>query len=77
MLGIGDRHLNNLLIHTPSGRILPIDFGHAFGTATTLLPIPELMPFRMTRQVLQSAVRIIFFMTRAWWPELLFGLGLT
>ncbi len=29
-----------------------IDFGHAFGSATQLLPIPELMPFRLTRQLL-------------------------
>ena len=28
-----------------------IDFGHAFGTATQYLPIPELMPFRLTRQM--------------------------
>jgi DNA-dependent protein kinase catalytic subunit len=27
-----------------------IDFGHAFGTATQFLPIPELIPFRLTRQ---------------------------
>ena len=25
-----------------------IDFGYAFGTATAVLPIPELMPFRAT-----------------------------
>jgi hypothetical protein len=51
VLGIGDRHDGNLLIHTPSGRLVPIDFGHAFGTATQLLPVPELMPMRLTRQV--------------------------
>ena len=28
-----------------------IDFGHAFGSATQILPIPELMPFRLTRQL--------------------------
>ena len=26
--------------------------GHAFGTATQYLPIPELMPFRLTRQMI-------------------------
>jgi DNA-dependent protein kinase catalytic subunit len=30
--------------------LIGIDFGHAFGTATQFLPIPELMPFRLTRQ---------------------------
>jgi DNA-dependent protein kinase catalytic subunit len=29
-----------------SGGLVGIDFGHAFGTATQFLPIPELMPFR-------------------------------
>jgi DNA-dependent protein kinase catalytic subunit len=29
-----------------------IDFGHAFGSATQFLPVPELVPFRLTRRVL-------------------------
>ena len=35
-----------------SGRLVPIDFGYAFGAATELLPIPELVPFRLTRQLI-------------------------
>ncbi|KAL5017908.1 hypothetical protein ScPMuIL_003630 [Solemya velum] len=31
--------------------MIGIDFGHAFGSATQFLPIPELMPFRLTRQI--------------------------
>ena len=34
-----------------SGQLIPIDFGHAFGSATELLPVAELMPFRLTRQL--------------------------
>jgi DNA-dependent protein kinase catalytic subunit len=30
--------------------LIGIDFGHAFGTATQFLPVPELVPFRLTRQ---------------------------
>jgi len=52
ILGIGDRHLNNLLIDTTNGGVVGIDFGHAFGTATQMLRIPELMPFRLTSQML-------------------------
>ncbi|KAJ3122062.1 hypothetical protein HK101_006638, partial [Irineochytrium annulatum] len=51
LLGIGDRHLDNFLIDLTSGRIIGIDFGHAFGSATEVLPIPELVPFRLTKQM--------------------------
>jgi DNA-dependent protein kinase catalytic subunit len=34
-----------------SGGLIGIDFGHAFGSATQFLPIPELIPFRLTRQL--------------------------
>lgn len=51
ILGIGDRHLNNLIVDTTSGRIVGIDFGHAFGFGTRDLPIPELVPFRLTPQI--------------------------
>ncbi|XP_040828526.1 DNA-dependent protein kinase catalytic subunit [Ochotona curzoniae] len=50
LLGIGDRHLNNFMVAVETGTVIGIDFGHAFGSATQFLPIPELMPFRLTRQ---------------------------
>ena len=49
--GIGDRHLDNFLLDGRSGELVPIDFGHAFGTATFMLPVPELVPFRLTPQL--------------------------
>ena len=35
ILGIGDRHLDNFLLHTPTGNVVGIDFGHdaQFGLA--------------------------------------------
>jgi len=36
LLGIGDRHLSNFLLSTQTGAMVGIDFGHAFGTATTV-----------------------------------------
>ncbi|KAM4865347.1 DNA-dependent protein kinase catalytic subunit [Thomomys bottae] len=50
LLGIGDRHLNNFMVAMDTGGVIGIDFGHAFGSATQFLPVPELMPFRLTRQ---------------------------
>ncbi|KAG0205959.1 hypothetical protein BGX33_007637 [Mortierella sp. NVP41] len=51
ILGIGDRHLENFLVNLSTGCLIPIDFGHAFGSATEALPVPELVPFRLTRQL--------------------------
>ncbi|XP_034021328.1 DNA-dependent protein kinase catalytic subunit [Thalassophryne amazonica] len=50
ILGIGDRHLSNFMVNTETGGMISIDFGHAFGSATQFLAVPELMPFRLTRQ---------------------------
>jgi DNA-dependent protein kinase catalytic subunit len=41
-------HFNTLIF---SGRLISIDFGHAFGSSTELLPVPEIVPFRLTRQL--------------------------
>ncbi|KAL9956083.1 hypothetical protein ACROYT_G037506 [Oculina patagonica] len=50
ILGIGDRHLSNFMVDMETGGMIGIDFGHAFGSATQFLPVPELMPFRLTQQ---------------------------
>lgn len=34
-----------------SGALVPIDFGYSFGTSVLLLPVPELVPFRLTSQL--------------------------
>ncbi|XP_038665232.1 DNA-dependent protein kinase catalytic subunit isoform X1 [Scyliorhinus canicula] len=52
ILGIGDRHLSNFMINLETGGMVGIDFGHAFGSATQFLSVPELMPFRLTNQFL-------------------------
>ncbi|KAF7278861.1 hypothetical protein GWI33_007924 [Rhynchophorus ferrugineus] len=53
LLGVGDRHLENSQVSLTNGVVLGIDFGHAFGTATQYLPIPELIPFRLTPHILE------------------------
>ena len=40
------------MISQSSGMEIGIDFGYAFGVATQFLPVPELMPFRLTPQIL-------------------------
>nr|XP_012224165.1 PREDICTED: LOW QUALITY PROTEIN: DNA-dependent protein kinase catalytic subunit-like [Linepithema humile] len=51
LAGVGDRHLQNTLVRA-TGRCLGIDFGHAFG-AGIRAPVPELVPFRLTPQILK------------------------
>ena len=51
VLGIGDRHLDNFMIEPATGRAIAIDFGMAFGHATYMLPVPELMAVRLTAQM--------------------------
>lgn len=52
ILGIGDRNLSNIMIDIKTGRIISIDFGHSFGSAISDLSIPELIPFRLTPQLI-------------------------
>ena len=51
VLGIGDRHLDNLLMDEYDGSIIQIDFGICFGMGASVLPVPELIPFRLTAQL--------------------------
>ncbi|RLN50197.1 hypothetical protein BBJ29_000484 [Phytophthora kernoviae] len=51
VLGIGDRHLDNFLLDLSNGRIIGIDFGVSFGAGASVLAVPELIPFRFTRQM--------------------------
>lgn len=38
------------MLDMKSGAVVGIDFGAAFGHATSSLPVPELIPFRLTQQ---------------------------
>jgi DNA-dependent protein kinase catalytic subunit len=48
--GIGDRHLGNWMYMNGTGELAAIDFGAAFGLGINM-PVPELMPFRLTNQL--------------------------
>ncbi|KAB0800482.1 hypothetical protein PPYR_06222 [Photinus pyralis] len=51
LLGIGDRHLSNTMISLQTGAAIGVDFGCAFGFGTQILPIPELVPLRLTPHI--------------------------
>jgi FKBP12-rapamycin complex-associated protein len=49
ILGLGDRHLSNLMMERGSGKIVHIDFGDLFEVTMTREKFPEKVPFRLTR----------------------------
>ncbi|KAG5487143.1 hypothetical protein CUR178_08155 [Leishmania enriettii] len=53
VVGLGDRHINNILLHTKTAEVVHIDLGIAFDQSR-LLPVPELVPFRLTRNIIDG-----------------------
>lgn len=53
VLGLGDRHGHNILLDTKTGEAVHIDLGVAF-EAGRILPVPELVPFRLTRDIVDG-----------------------
>ena len=54
ILGLGDRHLNNLLMSRKNGQIVHIDFGDCFEVAMKRDKFPEKVPFRLTRMLIKA-----------------------
>uniref|UniRef100_A0A8R1XZ51 non-specific serine/threonine protein kinase n=1 Tax=Onchocerca volvulus TaxID=6282 RepID=A0A8R1XZ51_ONCVO len=52
IVGLGDRHLNNIMIEKETGRLLHIDLGMVFEFGKRNLLIPERVPFRLTREMI-------------------------
>ncbi|KAK3680137.1 Serine/threonine-protein kinase tel1 [Recurvomyces mirabilis] len=53
VLGLGDRHCQNILLDEQTGEAVHIDLGVAF-EAGRVLPIPEKVPFRLTRDIVDA-----------------------
>lgn len=54
VLGLGDRHLDNILIDLFSGDVVHIDYNICFDKGKKL-KIPEIVPFRLT-QIIEAAL---------------------
>lgn len=53
MIGLGDRHTSNILLQDQTGEVVHIDLGIAFDQGRQL-GIPELVPFRLTRDMVDG-----------------------
>lgn len=53
ILGLGDRHGHNILLDERTGEVVHIDLGIAFEQGR-VLPVPEVVPFRLTRDVVDG-----------------------
>jgi len=53
VIGLGDRHLQNILIDEQSADVVHIDLGVAFDQGRAL-PVPETVPFRLTRDMVDG-----------------------
>ncbi|KAL9706305.1 hypothetical protein quinque_009823 [Culex quinquefasciatus] len=53
ILGIGDRHVQNILVDEKTAEVIHIDFGIAFELGKNL-PTPETIPFRLTRDLISG-----------------------
>ncbi|CAD5209349.1 unnamed protein product [Bursaphelenchus xylophilus] len=52
VVGLGDRHLNNILVDERSGMLVHIDLGMIFDFSQRILQLPERVPFRLTRDLM-------------------------
>ncbi|KAJ2835173.1 phosphatidylinositol kinase- protein kinase tor1 [Coemansia sp. 'formosensis'] len=52
ILGLGDRHLDNIMMHNCTGKIVHIDLGDCFEIAAQREDFPEKVPFRLTRMLI-------------------------
>jgi FKBP12-rapamycin complex-associated protein len=54
ILGLGDRHPNNLLLNRNTGKVIHIDFGDCFEVAMHREKFAEKVPFRLTRMLVNA-----------------------
>ena len=55
LMGLGDRHLDNILLDRHSAEVVHIDYNIVFERGRRL-PVPEIVPFRLTQTFQVSGV---------------------
>nr|XP_040032849.1 serine-protein kinase ATM [Gasterosteus aculeatus aculeatus] len=53
IVGLGDRHINNILVDEQTAELVHIDLGVAFEQGK-ILPTPETVPFRLSRDIVDG-----------------------
>jgi phosphatidylinositol kinase/protein kinase (PI-3 family) len=53
ILGLGDRHAENILLHEKTGDVVHVDVNMLFDRGQKL-PVPEVVPFRLTQNLLDA-----------------------
>jgi len=53
ILGLGDRHCENILLDSNTGSVVHVDFNCLFERGRTL-GVPEMVPFRLTQNILDG-----------------------
>ena len=51
VVGLGDRHLENILLDTATGQVIHVDFNLLFNNGKSL-QVPEVVPFRLTHNLI-------------------------
>lgn len=60
ILGLGDRHCENILLDAKNGDIVHVDYDCLFNKAEAF-EVPEVVPFRLTRNMVKTYEHSIFF----------------
>lgn len=55
IVGLGDRHLDNILLDRETGEVVHIDYSVCFDKGAALR-VPEVVPFRLTQMMQVSAI---------------------
>ncbi|KAH0792269.1 PIKK family atypical protein kinase [Histomonas meleagridis] len=54
IIGLGDRHPSNIMVQRQTGHVVHIDFGDSFEVALNRDKMPEKVPFRLTRMLINA-----------------------